>query len=107
MRIFNLLIRLIWLLLQLLLPIVFVILGWLINLMATSFMATVSGPRHYIDRLASEWTWRLIAWGIDRENLDATFRFCRFAAMFMIVTGWAIAALFTVVVLRVVFGFFI
>jgi hypothetical protein len=70
-----------------------------------SLTATVNGPSQFIDRLAFEWTRHFLDIGVPREYLDQIFSLCRFLVASMIVSGWVIAALFTVAVLRIVFGF--
>ena len=101
---FTLFVRL---LLRLVLPIVSVLLGWLLSLVTTAFVATVNGPGQYSERLASEWTRQLLDLGVSRDHLDQTYILCRFLAASRIVLGWVVAALFTMVILRSIFGFFI
>jgi hypothetical protein len=77
------------------------------RLVFTSLTATVTGPTEFTDRLASEWTRRVLEMGIRPEDIDRVFRLCRFLVASMIILGWLVATLFTVAVLRVVFGLFI
>lgn len=77
------------------------------RLVFTSLTATVTGPTQFTDRLASEWTRRVLEMGIRPEDIDQVFRLCRFLVVSMIILGWLVATLFTVAVLRVVFGHFI
>jgi hypothetical protein len=91
-------------LLRLLLPVAFVLLDCLIRLMTTSLVATVSGPRQYIDRMASEWTRRLLVFGVSREHMDMAYLLCRCLAMLLIMLGWVIAFLFAVAAVRIVHG---
>jgi hypothetical protein len=91
----------------LLLPIFLAVLRVLSRLVFTSFTSTLNGPRQYTDRLASEWTRRVLELGVSRDNIDRVFRLCRFLVASMIFLGWAVSALFTVAILRVVFGIFI
>jgi len=105
---FNLLIRLIAVLIRfILLPILQATLRVLLALIFTSFAATVNGPRQFIDRLASEWTRRIIELVDGRDHIDQIFSFCRLMAGTMIVLGWLVSILFTVAILRVVSSFFI
>ena len=105
--IFNLLLSLLILLIGLLLPLVLAVLRALAGLITLSFAATVDDPRQFADRLASEWTRRIIQSGADLNRIDQIYSFCRFGAGTIIVLGWLISIIFTVTVLRVVFGFFI
>ena len=105
---FNLLWRLIALFLQLiLLPILMAVLRVLFSLIFFSFSATVSGPMQYTDRIASEWTRRLLDIGGSRDHIDQIFVFCQLAVGSLVALGWVVTVLFTVEILRVVFGFFI
>ena len=76
------------------------------GLVFTSLVATVNGPRQFTDRLASEWTLRVLDLGIQRDNVDQIYVLCRFLVGSRIVLGWVVAILFTVAVLRVVYGLF-
>ena len=111
MRLFWWLLRalfaLLILLISFLLPIVLVLLRGLIGLISISFAATVNGPRPFVDRLAGEWTHHLLERGAPPDRIDLLFGLCQFAARSIIVLGWIISIVFTVQVLRVVFGFFI
>ena len=105
---FNLLIRLIAVLIRfILLPILQATLRVLLALIFTSFAATVNGPRQFIDRLASEWTFWFLSLGVDRGSIDQIYRLCRFLVASRLILGWSVATLFTVAILRVVFGIFI
>jgi len=77
------------------------------DLLFSSFTATITGPRQYTDRLASEWTLQILQLGISREYINQVHSLCVALSVSRIVLGWVIAALFTVAVLRVVFGLFI
>lgn len=104
---FRLLLVLLGVLMQLLLPILLIILRILRDLVSTSLSATIHGPRQFIERLASEWTQNLLDSGVSRDHLDQLYGLCRFLAGSKIILGWVVAALFTVAILRIVFGFFI
>ena len=91
----------------LLLPILMTIFRALNGLIFISFAATISGPVQYTDRLASEWTRQLLDLGAPREHIDPIFVFCQLAVGFLVVLGWVVTTLFTVAVLRIVFGLFI
>jgi hypothetical protein len=107
LRLLRFLAVLIVLLVRLLLPILLTTLRALLGLISLSFAATVNDPGKFIDRLAAEWTRRLLALGAPRERIDPIYRFCRVLAGTTIVLGWVVAGIFTVEILRVVFGFFI
>ena len=94
-------------LLGLLLPVLLFVLRALRDLVSISFAATVNGPAPFADRLAGEWTQRLIELGAPLDRIDQIFRFCRLAARSIIVLGWLVSIVFTVEILRVVFGTFI
>jgi hypothetical protein len=102
---------LVWLLATLfrlvLLPLLIVILRLLRDLVSLSFRATVNGPTRFIDRLAGEWTERFHGLVDDRSHIYEVYQLCRFMAAALIILGWIIATLFTVELLRVVFGIFI
>jgi hypothetical protein len=104
---FNLLFRLIVLLIRLLLPFLLAVLRGLSGLVFTSLSATVNGPGQYIDRLASEWTAWILSLGVDRGSIDRIYSLCRFLVASRLILGWTVATLFTVAILRVVFGIFI
>jgi len=89
------------------LPLLLATLQLLHRLVFTSLTATVNGPRQYTERLASEWTRQFLALGIPRDNFDQVYSLCRVLAASQILLGWAIAALITVAILRIVFEFFI
>jgi hypothetical protein len=72
-----------------------------------SFRATVNGPTRFIDRLAGEWTQRVLDLVDDREHIREVYQLCRLMVGGLIVLGWVIAGLFIVEVLRVYFAFFI
>ena len=94
-------------LIQLLLPVLLIGVRTLGGLVSKSFAATVNGPTEFIDRLAAEWTQRLLELGAPLDRIDEIFSFCRFTARSIIVLGWLISILFTVAILRIVFGIFI
>jgi hypothetical protein len=91
----------------LLLPVLVLVLRSLVVLVSISFSATVNGPATFVDRLAGEWAQRLIELGAPPDRIDQIFRFCQLAARSIIVLGWLVSIVFTVQLLRVVFGFFI
>ena len=105
--VFKITLNLIAVLLRLLLPVLFATLRILRGLVFTSLTAIVNGPGLYTDRLASEWTRRLLDMGIPRDNIDQLYSLCHFLVASRILLGWVIAALITVIILRIVFGFFI
>lgn len=91
----------------LLLPLLVAVFRLLQALVSLSFTATVNNPRNFIDRVAGEWTQWLLGLGVDRQYLDQMYGLCRFLAVSTVVLGWVIATIFTVAILRVVFGIFI
>lgn len=91
----------------LILPIVLFILRSIRRLIAMFISATVNGPSQFIDKLAKQWTLRLRNRGIANEDLDFAYRLCRFLAFVAVLTGWVVTVLFTVAILRVVFGYLI
>ena len=106
--IFNLLVSLLMVvLIHLFMPITPAVLRALGGLISLSFAATVNDPRQFTDRLASEWTRRILQSGGDLNRIDQIYSFCRLVAGTTIVLGWVLSIIFTVTVLRVVFGFFI
>ena len=105
---FNVLWMMIVIFLQLvLLPILMAALRVLFTLIFFTFSATVSGPMQYTDRIASEWTRRLLDLGGSRDHMDQIFVFCQLTVGSLVALGWVVTVLFTVEILRVVFGFFI
>jgi hypothetical protein len=102
--IFSFLTALLLMILRLLLPATLVVLGWLFSLLTTALVATVNGPRQSVESMASDWTRRLIAFGVSREHLDIAYRLCRFLATLVILLGWLLAAFFAVAFGRIVFG---
>jgi hypothetical protein len=111
MRIILWLLRLLFFLLialvGLLLPVLLFMLRTTRDLVSISFAATVNGPAPFADRLAGEWTERLIEMGAPRDRIDQVFALCQFMARLIIVLGWLVSIVFTVEILRVVFGYFI
>ena len=107
LRVIRFLAALLVVLIRLLLPVVLAVLRVLRDLVSISFAATVNDPRQFIDRLAAEWTRRLLELGAPRDRIDQIFSFCRLMAGTMIVLGWLVSILFTVAILRVVSSFFI
>ncbi len=106
--IFNLLLSLIALIFTLaVLPLLIWVVRMLRGLVFLSFTATVHGPGEYTNQLASEWTRGFIERGFDRTRIDEIYGLCWFGAASLIILGWVVSILFTVTVLRVVFGFFI
>jgi len=105
---FRVLGRLIAIFLQLiLLPVLLLILRALSALISFSFSATVNGPVQYSDRLASEWTRRLLELGGPRDQIDMIFVSCQLAVASLVALGWVLTVLFTVEFIRIVFGLFI
>jgi hypothetical protein len=102
--ILSMLTILLHLLFRLLLRVLRLLLDGSFSLVTTALLATVSGPTQSIERMASEWTQRLLAFGVSPEHLYVAYRICRFLAALVIVLGWLVAALFTLVVIRVVSG---
>ncbi len=97
--------------LRLLLHLATIIFRWMFNLIAMAFVASVNGPRQYIERRAAEWTSRLLAHGMSRDHLDIAHHTSRIIITCMIVLGWMGTGFFMVtigvifvVVFRVVFG---
>jgi hypothetical protein len=105
--ILRLLFFLLFALLGLLLPVLLFVLRALCDLVSISFAATVNGPAPFVDRLAGEWTQRLVEMGAPPDRIDQIFRFCRLAARSIILLGWIVSIVFTVQLVRVVFGLFI
>jgi hypothetical protein len=91
----------------LLLPLLVLVLRVFRDLIFLSFTATVNGPTRFIDRLAGEWTHRVFDLVDDREHVQEVYQLCRLMVGGLIVLGWIITGLFTVEILRIVFGFFI
>lgn len=90
-----------------LLPMFLTTLRLMLTLMSFSFSATVNGPRQFIDRQAGEWTRQLIDLDDSREHINRIYSLCRLMAGTIIVLGWIVAGIFTVIFLRVYFAFFI
>ena len=90
----------------LVLPVIIAILGALSNLVFLSILAAVEGPTRFIDRLAAEWTRRLLQRGAPMDHIDQMYGSCRVMVGAMIVLGWIVSTLFTVEILRIVFGLF-
>jgi hypothetical protein len=90
----------------LMLPLLITILRLGSTLVFFSFWATVNGQTRFVDRLAGEWTQRVLDLVDDREHIHEVYQFCRLLVGGLIVLGWIITGLFTVEILRVVFGFF-
>ena len=103
----RLLIRILVVLIRLLIPFILAILRILRALVALSLTAIVYGPRQFTELLALEWTRRLLDLGVSRDHLDRLYSLCRCLVFSTIVLGWVVTILFTVAILRVVFGFFI
>lgn len=102
--VFRLLLVLIATAIHMLMPVVLAVLRSLRGLTVMSMTAMVHGPAQYTNRLASQWTRRLIELGASREYIDEIYGLCRFTAMSMICAGWVVSVLFSVAILRVVFG---
>ncbi len=93
------------LLIRLLLPFLLAVLHLVGILVFTSLTAAAIGPGLFIERLSSQWTRRLLERGVSREYLDQLHSLCRFLVASLIAMGWIITTLFTVAILRVVFGY--
>src|SRR5215212_6271176 len=89
----------------LLLPVLLFVFRALRDLVSISFSATVNGPAPFTDRLAGEWTQRLIELGAPLDRVDQIFWFCQLMVRSIIVLGWLLSIVFTVQIPRVVFGF--
>ena len=103
---FRLLLAVIAAAIHLLAPIFLAVLRSLRNLVFMSMTATAHGPVQYSNRLASQWTRQLIEMGASREYIDQIYSLCRFTVMSMICSGWIVSGVFTMAILRVVFGIF-
>jgi hypothetical protein len=90
----------------LLMPLFLIVFRLLRGLVSLSMSATVHGPIGFIDRLAGEWTERIVQITENRKHVAEVFQFCRFLIGALIVLGWLVAGFFTVSILRIVFGFF-
>ena len=88
------------------LPLLTWVVRMLRGLVFLSFTATVNGPGEYTNQLASEWTRGFIERGFDRNRIDEIHSLCRFAAGSLIVLGWVVSILFTVTLIRVIYGWF-
>ena len=93
-------------LLPVLFPFALAVFKRLFALMRFSLKALVTGPKQFIERLASEWTNWLLASGVSRDHMDNAYRFCLFLATSLIILGWVVTTLFLVAILRIVFGLF-
>lgn len=93
--------------LRMLLPYLLATLRLLVSLVSSSLSATVHGPRRYTQWHASKWTQRLLEAGVSREYLDQAYGLCQILVASKIVIGLVVAALFTVAILRVVYGLLI
>ncbi len=91
---------------RLLVPYLLAVLRFLVSLMTTSIAAAVHGPRQYTEWLASKWAWQLLESGVSRDYLDQIYSLCRVLVVSKIVMGLAFGILFTLAILRVVFGIF-
>ena len=90
----------------LLLPLFLLVLRLLRGLVSLSMSATIHGPTGFIDRLAGEWTERIVQITENRKHMAEVFQLCRLLIGTLIVLGWLVAGFFTVSILRIVFGFF-
>src|SRR5687768_9714815 len=89
---FKVLWRLIAILFQLiLLPLLIAVLQLGSTLVFFSFRATVNGPTRFIDRLAGEWTQRVLDLVDDREHIREVYLVCRLMVGGLIVLGWLIS----------------
>lgn len=75
-------------------------------LVALSLSAVVTGPTRFIDRLAGEWTVRIVTVVDNRDHISELYQICRFTVGALIVLGWSATGFFTFQILRIVFGFF-
>ena len=87
-------------------PLLTLVVRLLRSLVSLSLTATVHGPRGFIDRLAGEWTERIVELTENRRHIAEIFQLCRVLVGTLVVLGWVVATIFTVSILRVVFGFF-
>jgi hypothetical protein len=90
----------------LLLPLLALIARLFVDLVSLSFGAAANGPTAFIDRLAGEWTERFHEVVEDREHMNEIYHLCRFMVGVLVVLGWLVSTIFTIMLLRVVFGFF-
>jgi len=90
-----------------LLPLLIAVLRLGSALVFFSFRATVNGPAHFVDRFAGDWTRRVLDLVDDREHIHEVYQLCRLIVACLILLGWILTGVFTVEILRVVFGFFI
>lgn len=74
-----------------------------VSLERIAFGAALFGPRQSIERIANNWTQRLIAQGASTDNIDFTYRFFRFMATFTLVFGWLIGAVIFASVIYILF----
>ena len=77
---------------------------FLLNLVTTSFYALVHGPKRYMEWLAGKWAQKLLENGVSRDYIDQIYGLCQALAFTKIALGLVVAALFTVAILRIVFG---
>jgi hypothetical protein len=91
----------------LVLPVMLAFLRIIRDLIFFSLIATLNGPRQHTTRLASDWTRQLIELGAPRDQIDLVFVICQLAVGSILGLGWFVTAIFTVAILRVVFGIFI
>ena len=91
----------------LLLPILIIAFRLLQRLIFFAFTAIVNNPRQYINRLAGEWTERIHEGSVNRNHMNEVFQFCRFLVGAIVVLGWLVAGVFTYLLFRVAYGFFI
>src|SRR5687768_6090736 len=71
----------------LLLPLLIAVLRLGNTLVFFSFRATVNGPTRFIDRLAGEWTQRVLDLVDDREHLHEVYQLCRLFVGGLIILG--------------------
>src|SRR5688572_15707165 len=83
-----------------LLPLLIAVLRLLRDLVSLSFSATVNGPTRFIDRLAGEWTEKIVESVENRDHIHEIFQLCRFMAGALIIFGWIFIGFFTATLLR-------
>src|SRR5215207_1455157 len=72
----------------LLLPLLLAVLRLGSTLVFFAFTATVNGPTRFADRLAGEWTQRILDLVDDREHIREVYQLCRLMIGVLIVLGW-------------------
>ena len=88
----------------LLLPLLALVLRVFRDLVLLSFSATVYGPARFIDRRAGEWTQMIVDLVDDRGHINEIYQLCRFMVASLLLLGWVVSILFTVTMIRVIYG---